>query len=204
MVWTADGISAIHSAGVPWYLSIPLVALGVNFSFRLPIQYYTRSLVVRRNELNPLVSAWSSRHAASVTRGNDEQAERLWRLRVAGLTEKSPPANLQDLGCAAVEDACAVPQHGAVCGRFRVSSASLRRAHGLAQPFHRPCQRGQGVGDPVGHERPLQPGAGARGLPVVRRPHCHGPLLRASSSLLGSFGTDVVGSSVKGPAAGLC
>lgn len=92
VILTADTISAIHNAGVPWYLSIPLVALGVNFTFRLPIQYYTRRLVIRRNELNPLVSAWSSRHAASVPRGAEadvERAERLWRLRVAGLTEKS-------------------------------------------------------------------------------------------------------------------
>lgn len=89
VVLTADSISSIHNAGVPWYLSIPLVALGVNFSFRLPIQYYTRRLVIKRNELTPLVSAWSSRHAASVTKGNNEQSERLWKLRVAGLTEKS-------------------------------------------------------------------------------------------------------------------
>ncbi|OAQ73310.1 mitochondrial export translocase Oxa2 [Pochonia chlamydosporia 170] len=89
VVFTADSISSIHNAGVPWYLSIPLVALGVNFSFRLPIQYYTRRLVIKRNELNPLISAWSSRHAAAVPRGKDEQAERLWKLRVAGLTEKS-------------------------------------------------------------------------------------------------------------------
>lgn len=89
VIWTADGISSMHSAGLPWYLAIPLVAVGVNFSFRLPIQYYTRRLVVRRNELNPLVSAWGSRHAATVPRGTDEEAERLWRLRVGGLTEKS-------------------------------------------------------------------------------------------------------------------
>ncbi|KAK2592944.1 hypothetical protein QQS21_009351 [Conoideocrella luteorostrata] len=91
VVFTADSISSLHSTGIPWYLSIPLVALGVNFSFRLPIQFYTRRLVVRRSELNPLVSAWSSRHAASVPRGtgNQEQAERIWRLRVAGMTEKS-------------------------------------------------------------------------------------------------------------------
>ncbi|PNY27348.1 Mitochondrial inner membrane protein COX18 [Tolypocladium capitatum] len=89
VIWTADGFSSIHAAGLPWYLSIPLVAVGVNVSFRLPIQHYTRRLVVRRNELNPLVTAWGSRHAAAVPRGRDETAERIWRLRVAGLTEKS-------------------------------------------------------------------------------------------------------------------
>ncbi|KHN99216.1 mitochondrial export translocase Oxa2 [Metarhizium album ARSEF 1941] len=89
VIFTANSISSIHSAGVPWYLSIPLVALGVNFSLRLPIQYYTRRLVIKRGALNPLVSAWGSRHAASLPRGQGEQAERLWKLRVAGLTEKS-------------------------------------------------------------------------------------------------------------------
>ncbi|KAG5983587.1 hypothetical protein E4U55_007757 [Claviceps digitariae] len=95
VVLTANGISAVHNAGLPWYLSIPLVAIGVNFTFRLPIQYYTRRLVVRRNLLNPLVSAWSTRHSASVSQafgsgpGGHAQRDRLWGLRVARLTEKS-------------------------------------------------------------------------------------------------------------------
>ncbi|KAK5997308.1 hypothetical protein PT974_02663 [Cladobotryum mycophilum] len=91
VIFTADSISFIHHAGVPWYLTIPLVALGVNFSFRLPIQYFTRRLVVTRNKLTPLVKAWSSRHAATVPvpAGGGEQAERVWRLRVSGLTERS-------------------------------------------------------------------------------------------------------------------
>ncbi|RFU79443.1 mitochondrial export translocase oxa2 [Trichoderma arundinaceum] len=89
VLWTADSITFIHHAGLPWYISIPLVAVGVNFSFRLPIQYYTRRLVVTRNKLTPLVTAWSSRHAATVPQGQGEEANRLWRLRVAGLTERS-------------------------------------------------------------------------------------------------------------------
>ncbi|KAM0246599.1 hypothetical protein ACHAQJ_010160 [Trichoderma viride] len=89
VLWTADNITFIHHAGLPWYISIPLVAVGVNFSFRLPIQYYTRRLVVTRNTLTPLVTAWSSRHSATVQQGQDKDAERLWRLRVAGLTERS-------------------------------------------------------------------------------------------------------------------
>lgn len=89
VLWTADTITFIHHAGLPWFVSIPLVAVGVNFSFRLPIQYYTRRLVVTRNKLTPLVTAWSSRHAATVPQGQGEDASRLWRLRVAGLTERS-------------------------------------------------------------------------------------------------------------------
>ncbi|KAJ4864405.1 hypothetical protein T069G_00935 [Trichoderma breve] len=89
VLWTADSITFIHHAGLPWFISIPLVAVGVNFSFRLPIQCYTRRLVVTRNKLTPLVTAWSSRHAATVPKGQGEDAARLWRLRVAGLTERS-------------------------------------------------------------------------------------------------------------------
>ncbi|KAL7787756.1 mitochondrial export translocase Oxa2 [Trichoderma ceciliae] len=89
VLWTADNITFIHHAGLPWYISIPLVAVGVNFSFRLPIQYYTRRLVTTRNTLTPLVTAWSSRHAATVPQGQGQDANRLWRLRVAGLTERS-------------------------------------------------------------------------------------------------------------------
>lgn len=90
VVWSADSLGSAHAAGLPWYLAIPLVAVGVNVTLRLPIQYYTRRLVVRRLKLAPLVTAWTSRHAAAVARGgSDEAAERIWRLRVASLTEKS-------------------------------------------------------------------------------------------------------------------
>ncbi|KOS21830.1 Mitochondrial inner membrane protein COX18 [Escovopsis weberi] len=112
VVLTADGISFVHHAGLPWFLTIPLVALGVNVSLRLPIQYYTRRLVIRRNALTPLVKAWGARHAATVpvphhnngssssSNGDDgknhntsesssARAKRLWQLRVAGLTERS-------------------------------------------------------------------------------------------------------------------
>ncbi|KAL7810946.1 mitochondrial export translocase Oxa2 [Trichoderma aethiopicum] len=89
VLWTADSITFLHHTGLPWFVSIPLVAVGVNFTFRLPIQYYTRRLVVTRNKLTPLVTAWSARHAATVPQGQGEEAARLWRLRVAGLTERS-------------------------------------------------------------------------------------------------------------------
>ncbi|ETR98929.1 mitochondrial export translocase Oxa2 [Trichoderma reesei RUT C-30] len=89
VLWTADSITFLHHTGLPWFVSIPLVAVGVNFTFRLPVQYYTRRLVVTRNKLTPLVTAWSARHAATVPQGQGEEAARLWRLRVAGLTERS-------------------------------------------------------------------------------------------------------------------
>lgn len=60
---TAESISWVHSIGVPWYITIPLVAIGVNVTVRLPLQYYAHSLRVRRNELSPLVTAWNLRHS---------------------------------------------------------------------------------------------------------------------------------------------
>ena len=102
VVCAANGISSIHAAGIPWYLSIPAAALCVNFTFRLPIQYYARRLVIKRGELTPLVSAWSARHAATAPRSttttastastsssSSSDAERVWTLRVASQTEKS-------------------------------------------------------------------------------------------------------------------
>lgn len=63
---TAQSISSVHSAGLPWYITIPLVAVGVNFAARLPLQYYTRQLVTKRRELAPLAQAWLWRHVRNV------------------------------------------------------------------------------------------------------------------------------------------
>ncbi|PHH87096.1 hypothetical protein CDD83_9319 [Cordyceps sp. RAO-2017] len=87
---TAGAFGSIHSVGVPWYLTIPLVAVAVNFSFRLPNQYYARRLVVKRRELSPLVMSWRARHFGrnpAVDIGGT--AERLRQLRAAGLVARS-------------------------------------------------------------------------------------------------------------------
>lgn len=60
--FTAEAISSIHNAGIPWYITIPLVAAGVNFTFRLPLQYYGRRLHAKRTGLLPLLKAWAWRH----------------------------------------------------------------------------------------------------------------------------------------------
>ncbi|EQK98707.1 hypothetical protein G6O67_005782 [Ophiocordyceps sinensis] len=88
VAWTAESISSLHTFGLPWLLAIPLVAVGFNFSLRLPIQYYTRRLIIRRNQLNPLLTAWTSRHAQEVFSNSREQSK-FAHVRISRLTEKS-------------------------------------------------------------------------------------------------------------------
>lgn len=88
---TADAFSWVHvNAGVPWYVAIPLLAIGVNATLRFPLQFYVAGLREKRRELNPLVAAWSRRHASTVTmeQGRDVP-ERILRLRIASSIEKS-------------------------------------------------------------------------------------------------------------------
>ena len=55
--------SAIHSTtGLPWYLTIPLIALSLNLVTRWPITIYTNKLAQRRAELSPILQAWYGRH----------------------------------------------------------------------------------------------------------------------------------------------
>ncbi|KAM5345773.1 hypothetical protein ACJ41O_011634 [Fusarium nematophilum] len=90
---TADAFSWVHSTtGMPWYLTIPLLAVGVNATLRFPLQVYTAHLRERRNELAPLVTAWARRHVATVGRdgqGNKVLDDRILRLRTASSIEKS-------------------------------------------------------------------------------------------------------------------
>lgn len=62
---TAQALVAVHQAGLPWYLTIPLLAVGVNFTVRLPVQYYNRVLNRKRRLLSPFISAWAQRHRMS-------------------------------------------------------------------------------------------------------------------------------------------
>lgn len=82
---TAHIFTSIHNAGVPWYLTIPLVALGINLSVRLPMQLYMQSLDRRRSAIKPLVVAWSVRHAGRPFPGPLERK----KMHVAKETEKS-------------------------------------------------------------------------------------------------------------------
>ncbi|KAM3449536.1 hypothetical protein MY3296_006850 [Beauveria thailandica] len=82
---TAHVFTSIHAAGVPWYLTIPLVALGINVGVRLPMQLYMQSLDRRRNAIKPLVVAWSNRHASAPLSGPPHRKS----VHVARQTEKS-------------------------------------------------------------------------------------------------------------------
>ncbi|KAM3464720.1 hypothetical protein NHJ6243_002284 [Beauveria neobassiana] len=82
---TAHVFTSIHAAGVPWYLTIPLVALGINVAVRLPMQLYMQSLDRRRNAIKPLLIAWSNRHASAPWSGPPDRKS----VYVARETEKS-------------------------------------------------------------------------------------------------------------------
>ncbi|KAM7206356.1 hypothetical protein V8F33_000642 [Rhypophila sp. PSN 637] len=51
-------ISTIHTtSGLPWYLTLPLLALSINLVTRWPITVYTNGINRRRTELKPLLTA---------------------------------------------------------------------------------------------------------------------------------------------------
>ncbi|RDA86443.1 hypothetical protein CP532_3602 [Ophiocordyceps camponoti-leonardi (nom. inval.)] len=79
VAWTADVIGSVHAVGLPWYISIPLVAAGVNFSIRLPILLYVSRLKQRRRQLRPLLAAWNLRHVINAPDFNQDE-KRLTRL----------------------------------------------------------------------------------------------------------------------------
>ncbi|TQV94756.1 mitochondrial export translocase Oxa2 [Cordyceps javanica] len=87
---TAHVFASIHhGAGVPWFLTIPLVALGINVAVRLPMQLYMQSLDRRRSAIKPLVVAWSNRHASRPFRGAAGTAGDSKAAHVARETERS-------------------------------------------------------------------------------------------------------------------
>lgn len=87
---TAETFTWVHSStGMPWYITIPLMAVGVNLTFRLPIQYYVVKLRHSRRELSPLIDAWARRHTNTIMREQPDLPDRISRLRIAGSLEKS-------------------------------------------------------------------------------------------------------------------
>ncbi|KAF4337881.1 mitochondrial export translocase Oxa2 [Fusarium beomiforme] len=86
---TADALSWAHSAGVPWYVAIPLLAVGVNATIRFPLQLYSARLREARKPLDPLIAAWARRHAMDSSLNNPDVPERLRMLRLSGAVEKS-------------------------------------------------------------------------------------------------------------------
>lgn len=54
-------LSFHHATHTPWFITIPLVALGVNLLFRLPFNIYTQKIQQRRAKLAPILQAWNTR-----------------------------------------------------------------------------------------------------------------------------------------------
>lgn len=75
---TTEAFSALHQAGLPWYLVIPLVATGLNFTIRLPAQYLSRSIHVKNKELAPFKRAWVALHMSNRERSGQST---LWTLQ---------------------------------------------------------------------------------------------------------------------------
>lgn len=60
-----ESLLAFHAiTGLPWFLTIPLFALGVNLTVRLPLQVYSRKIILARSQLQPLLGTWTALHKA--------------------------------------------------------------------------------------------------------------------------------------------
>ncbi|RYP69045.1 hypothetical protein DL770_008323 [Monosporascus sp. CRB-9-2] len=123
-----DLILSIHNVThLPWYLTIPLVALGVNLLFRLPFNIYTHRIQQRRAELAPILQAWTkrigddihrervppSRRRAEAKARFDRVTRRIWRK--FGLQEWKLYGNLLGLpfwlgGIDAIRRLCGGPR----------------------------------------------------------------------------------------------
>lgn len=57
-----DLILSFHTVThTPWFITIPLVSLGVNLLFRLPLNTYIHKIQHRRAKLAPILQAWGTR-----------------------------------------------------------------------------------------------------------------------------------------------
>ena len=66
---TEQLITTLHTVtGTPWYVTLPLVALGVNAIFRLPFIVYARKIGQRRGKLAPILQAWYAKIVRTVER----------------------------------------------------------------------------------------------------------------------------------------
>ncbi|KAI1124137.1 hypothetical protein F5Y10DRAFT_37650 [Nemania abortiva] len=66
---TQSAIVQLHTVtGLPWFLTIPLVALTVGTVFRLPFTIYTQRVLQRRTALTPLLQAWNAKIQQHVAR----------------------------------------------------------------------------------------------------------------------------------------
>ncbi|KAJ1338763.1 mitochondrial inner membrane protein COX18 [Microdochium nivale] len=69
-------ILGLHNiTGTPWYITIPLVALGVTATFRLPFTIYTQKLLGWRSRYTPIVQAWAPGIISGVVKDGVPPAE---------------------------------------------------------------------------------------------------------------------------------
>ncbi|KAI0592771.1 hypothetical protein F4775DRAFT_167064 [Biscogniauxia sp. FL1348] len=74
---TPDLLIRIHEVThTPWFLTIPLIALGVNLVFRLPFSVYSQRVVERRAQCNTVLHAWSTRIQLDALRTDLHPSER--------------------------------------------------------------------------------------------------------------------------------
>ncbi|CAK7269765.1 hypothetical protein SEPCBS119000_003737 [Sporothrix epigloea] len=99
----------------PWYITIPLVALGVNVLFRLPFSIHAREVAIKRARLGPLLQAWTSVHGQEVIK---ERRRMLQEQRLAGGSSGyAPMSSIQ----------------AEVIKRFRKTSSRVYAAFGVQQ-----------------------------------------------------------------------
>ncbi|KAI1748269.1 hypothetical protein F4782DRAFT_380659 [Xylaria castorea] len=75
---TQNLIVDLHTVtGLPWFLTIPLVAFTVGAVFRLPFQVYGQRILRRRTEFGPLLQAWNARLQHEVSREGGTPAKQM-------------------------------------------------------------------------------------------------------------------------------
>ncbi|KAI3323999.1 hypothetical protein HD806DRAFT_80862 [Xylariaceae sp. AK1471] len=79
---TQNLIIELHTiTHLPWFLTIPLVALTINTFFRLPFTIYTQRIQQRRTQFGPLLQAWNSRIQQDVQREGVPRSQRMSEVK---------------------------------------------------------------------------------------------------------------------------
>ncbi|KAK9778212.1 hypothetical protein SCAR479_05182 [Seiridium cardinale] len=75
-----DAIISLHSTGLPWAVTIPLVAIGVNLATRLPFNIYSHLIIHRRSKVAPVLQGWYMRFWRDVGRENSSMKVKTERV----------------------------------------------------------------------------------------------------------------------------
>jgi len=60
-------ITLHHATGTPWFVTIPLIALGLNLVSRIPLTIHARKVMRRRVLLSPILRAWERKLGKNIT-----------------------------------------------------------------------------------------------------------------------------------------